>query len=328
MSDGKNCGACGHDCLGGPCNGAKCQPITIVPGQATLSSLAVTSKSIFWSRDGTSMITAAIYKSDLDGANVVKLYDGGPSGGCKAVSVDTTNVYFACASTLYKCAIGGCNMMPTALSTAFSSPIKSTAVDGNNGRLYFAVTTVYNQQSGGFIASLPTSGGANTRLVSGDQPNPVSIAIANGTVYWLNAGTFTNSTPDLNGGVKRAPLGVNQVETPLTSDNTTNELWSLSVDSTTAYWANASLIQIRSVSIGGGAPATFVQQSSLYLDVTTVDGMYVYWGAGSGGGVYRCPKAGCVTPEVLVGSGGVGFLAQDTTAIYWEAAGDIYRLAK
>src|SRR5262249_46285224 len=33
QSDRKNCGACGHDCLGAVCASGKCQPVTLVTGQ-------------------------------------------------------------------------------------------------------------------------------------------------------------------------------------------------------------------------------------------------------------------------------------------------------
>jgi hypothetical protein len=45
-TDGKHCGRCGHDCLGGECIGGTCQPYEIVESGA--SSLAVDSTHVYW----------------------------------------------------------------------------------------------------------------------------------------------------------------------------------------------------------------------------------------------------------------------------------------
>src|SRR4051812_46742205 len=42
QSDAKNCGKCGHDCVGGQCTAGVCQVATLVTGQAVISSIVPT----------------------------------------------------------------------------------------------------------------------------------------------------------------------------------------------------------------------------------------------------------------------------------------------
>lgn len=325
QSDQKNCGTCGHDCLGGQCMAGKCQPITITTGQTAVASLAVDSTSIYWARTGGQGSTVS--KSNLDGSNLVTMFG---SSYCNVVVVDAQNTYSSCNNTIYRCAIGGCNMQPTLVAGPFANGVTSLAIDGANNRLYFTVGTPYNSSSGGFIASVPIPNGGNyARLVSPDQPSPGSIQIVNGTVYWLNSGTYLNDNPLMNGGLRKAPLGTNQQETIVGTDSGTTDESGLAIDTNTAFWGGGSLQQIRTVSLGGGSPSMFVNAggSTASLIVNATD---LWWVESSTGSVRRCNKGNCSPSIVATNQSGAYIIIQDAASVFWGnyIGGEIRRLAK
>jgi hypothetical protein len=46
-TDPKNCGACGHDCLGGDCRRGVCQPVVLARGINSVNGVAVTSAGVY-----------------------------------------------------------------------------------------------------------------------------------------------------------------------------------------------------------------------------------------------------------------------------------------
>jgi hypothetical protein len=325
QSDAKNCGTCGHDCLGGQCTTGKCQPITITTGQTAVSSLAVDATSIYWTRTGGQGST--VNKANLDGSNVVTLYT---SAYCSDIVVDAQNAYFHCNTTIYRCAIGGCNMQPTAVGGPFANNVAGLAIDSANNRLYFTIGTPYNSSSGGFIASLPIpNGGAYVRLVPADQPSPSSIRIQNGSVFWLNSGVYVNDNPLNNGGLKKAPLGINQQETVVGTDTGTTDEYGLALDANTAFWGGGSLPQVRTVSLGGGSPTMFVNAGGSVSGVV-VDAPDVWYAETTAGSVRRCNKGNCTPVIVASGQGAPYSIIQDAVSVFWGnyTGGEIRRLAK
>src|SRR5438445_6182548 len=76
QNDPKNCGKCGHDCVGGSCTAGACQVATLVTGQVAVTSLAPAATKLFWARASTQTQHSGIFSSDLDGQNLAMLYDG------------------------------------------------------------------------------------------------------------------------------------------------------------------------------------------------------------------------------------------------------------
>src|SRR5215467_10227089 len=67
-SDPKNCGACGHDCLGGTCVTGICQPVIIANGVTDLEGLAIDAANVYW----TDAIGGGVFSCPLAGCT------GGP----------------------------------------------------------------------------------------------------------------------------------------------------------------------------------------------------------------------------------------------------------
>ena len=58
-SDAKNCGKCGHDCLGGECKAGRCQPFEIAKGQAQPLGVTVLGDAVYWTNYGSDTVTTA-----------------------------------------------------------------------------------------------------------------------------------------------------------------------------------------------------------------------------------------------------------------------------
>jgi hypothetical protein len=58
QSDPKNCGRCGHDCLGGACAQGRCRPVVVASGQIAPRALAVRGADVFWVSESRIMTVA------------------------------------------------------------------------------------------------------------------------------------------------------------------------------------------------------------------------------------------------------------------------------
>ncbi|CAN5375634.1 hypothetical protein BH09MYX1_BH09MYX1_03800 [soil metagenome] len=318
-----HCGACNHGCVGGACTGGICQPSTLVTGQLIVTSIVPQGSKLYWTRSHTNTQKSGVFASDLNGQNMAPIYDAGTTAYCNGLALSTTSAFFACAGQILRCTLPACAPNPTALGAA---SVSALAFDSVNDRLYFTNYTQYNQFGGGFVASIPSAGGAISRLAQNDQPNPSSIVIENGMGYWLNAGTYQSDNPQYNGGVNRAPLGTNQPVNVVTADTSGTDYSSLAIQGGVAYWTSG--MQIRTSSAVAGPSSTYASSvSKSYIRVVIADASYVYWSEDNGG-VYRCEK-NCTKPTLIAATTNTFALAQDSVSIYWSTGvGDIRRLAK
>jgi len=324
QNDQKNCGKCGHDCFGGACNAGVCQLATLVTGQIYVTSLAVTSTKIYWSRANYQTQHSGIFSSDLDGQNLAMLYDGNTSY-CMGLQVTSNATYFNCGGEFYKCALPSCSQTPTPL-LAMSS-VAATALDQANQALYFSVYTPYNQQTGGFVGSMPLNGGSYTRLVAADQPSPNSLVIANGTVYWLDSGTYTNDNITGNGGVRSAPLGTNQTFNDLVNDKTAIDYTGLALSGSTLYYGIGSGNAIHTVATIGGSFSTYTSSTTGSITVLIADATNIYWADSSK--IQKCGLGSCSQPQTFATAQTPSVMAQDTASLFWaNGGGEIRRLAK
>jgi hypothetical protein len=324
QNDPKNCGKCGHDCVGGACTAGVCQIATLVTGQIYVTSLAITSTKIYWSRANYQTQHSGIFSSDLDGQNLAMLYDGNTSY-CMGLQVTSNATYFNCGGEFYKCALPSCSQTPQPL-LAMSS-VAATALDATNQALYFSVFTAYNQQTGGFVGSMPLTGGSFTRLVAADQPSPNSLLLSNGVVYWLDSGTYTNDQITGNGGVRSAPLGTNQTFTDLVNDKTAIDYTGLALSGSTIYYGIGSGNAIHTVATIGGSFSTYTTSTTNEILYLIADTSAVYWADNSK--IEKCALASCTTPQTFASGQNPSVIAQDTASVFWaNGGGEIRRLAK
>jgi hypothetical protein len=101
-SDAHNCGACGRDCLDGPCSEGECQPVVFAPRETYPLMIALDATSVYW----------------VDGEDQSRISKTAKLGGApierdfleyvSAIAVDGPHVYFAldpsgkCDGQIYK----------------------------------------------------------------------------------------------------------------------------------------------------------------------------------------------------------------------------------
>lgn len=331
-SDPKNCGACGHDCLGGSCTSGKCLPITLATGQVGAAGIAFDADRVYWTRGQTS-ISGGVYSVKLDGTGLTTILDLGAGAGAYGLAVGGGSVYFARSNGALR-AVSRCTLPSCAGGQVFLAQneqlAQSVSLDLPNNRLYWVDGTPY-QGSGGSVMTLLLPQGSAERVVTADQLNPSALSLASGFVYWLNSGTWANDLPLGNGGVLRAPLGVNGVAMPIAADPNA-DLLGLAVDSQSVYFGTGSgkTLAVAPAS-GGGGTSTFSTTATVAI---AADGTNVYWGELSPDArILTCPRTGCPngTPIVLASSQDtVGALTVDAVSILWtnKGGGEVRRLAK
>ncbi len=335
-NDGKNCGACGHDCLGGTCTAGKCQPVTIATGQAMVNGVAIDSAGVYWTRGGTNTVAGALVRAKLDGTNLTPLASAGTSESCFSPAVGGGFVYFSQTGSgtraIMKCALPNCTGGATLVS-ASQTLAQGIAVDTANNRLYWVDGTPY-QGTGGAVMTFPLPSGPAARVVTADQPSPTGLALANGFVYWINAGTYLNNLHQGNGGVRRAPIGqTNGTATPIAT-NSGADMRGLAVDTQSVYFGSGgnSTLEVAPAN-GGGSSSTLANVPGGLGDVAA-DGTNVYWvESATNGRVLTCPRTGCPngTPIVLaVAQNDPRAIAIDAVSIVWgnSGGGEVRRLAK
>ena len=129
-SDPVNCGACGHDCLGGACAMSACQPTTLATLQDGAAGIALDTTRVYWA----SPIKGTVSSIAKAGGTVAPLASG--QAGAAYVAVDGVSVYFttfqAPSGTISKVPLAG--GAPTVL-TATTRAANGIATDG--GRVYW-----------------------------------------------------------------------------------------------------------------------------------------------------------------------------------------------
>lgn len=314
-ADSANCGVCGHDCLGGLCQGGECQPVKIASGQGQPSGIDVDATHVYW----TSATNGTVMKAPIGGGAPTTLASGisGPAG----VAVDSTNVYWVATSggNVYKAPIDGGNS--TILASAQGSPL-NIAVDA---------THVYWTNYGGTVMKVPIAGGVPTVLASA-QPTPLGLAVDADYVYWVN-GFFGSN----NATVMKVPIdgGV-----PLTIASGQTRPTAISVDATSAYWVNVvgngadTLLKCPLGGCPGNIPVTLASSQQIghlsNLILIAVDSTHVYWPNGPDGTIKRVSIHGGVPKTLATGQQSPNAVVDDANSIYWTQiqGGNIMKLAK
>ena len=289
QTDAKNCGACGHDCLGGTCSGAACQPVVLASGFGA-NAIAVDATSVYAAGPSSLVKIPIAGGAPATLATTTSMIVG-------SIAVDATNVYFSTGTEVMKVAIAGGT--PASVGPAFSKAV-GLALDGTN--IYVA------DQTAGTVTAVPLGGGSPKTLVTGET-SPSAVAVDATDLFFIDA--------TANGALKRVPLA-GGAATTLAQLNTTPG--SLALGPSTVYFTTiyANGGEVRSVAKGGGAPASLASNQAFPLSVA-VDATNAYWvdNPGTNGVVSRVALDGGTATQLATGQNSPGSLALDATAIYW-----------
>ncbi len=315
QTNGQNCGRCGHDCLGGACEGGVCQPVTLASNIEPWN-LAVDDASVYWTNPFDGFVTKA---DKSDGGNPVTLLSSS-APGMKVLSpfditLDTTNLYVTDEESGYmlSCALGGCGNNPKALGIVDA---------GSAGAFKIATdsTFVYCTDTSSGIWRAPKSGaGAATLLgtyTAGGNSSPYDLVVGGAAVYFTNTDGTVQKLPVAGGSPMLVATALSQgVDIILANGD--------------LYWT--SLVNpgsVESVPLAGGTPTPVAVSQPLPFGIAA-DANNLYWlnigpsMQGTDGTVMTCPLTNCASPTVL--ASGLVFaksVVVDDVAVYWTTAGN------
>jgi hypothetical protein len=311
-SDTHNCGACGHDCLGGACSAGMCQPVTLA-SVGPVADLTTDGTTVYWVA-GTSVFSC-------------------PSGGCNQMPVAITNqtgkvfggpdtifarnglVYWVGNANRYgtsilSCPTSGCPGGPKVLQGPFFPA--SIATDGS--RLYWqgidtnAIPTIFDCPLGDTTSCAPTTyvqnaGNMNDFLVVSSGADIAWVNWAAGTVMVCAAGNACNNPTTL--ASKRTGLSY------------------VALDAAHVYWFDATGLSACPIA-GCTTPISVAPGQS--GDSLASDGTNIYWA--SGNSVLRADLSGSIT-SIASNQAGAGNVAVDSARVYWSvSSGAVMSLAK
>lgn len=261
-SDPKNCGRCGHDCLGGACLVGECEPFAWLDGSRTggaWKGVAVFGGYVYWTTYTT------VGRAKIDGSDVINDFVTGFTLA-NYLAVDAGGIYVADGK------MGG-GIYHAPLSGA--SPTKLVSLDGASGVALTATSLFWCPEQGDvFSAGRDGSNPATWLAMTGAY----SIATSADHLY------FTN-----NGGnaVRRVPLD----RTTAAEDLAANEqnTFGVAVDEDTVYWTDygSSLVRARPL-LGGGSRTIAAQQLNAGGVAVSVDA--IYWTIPSDGTLMKIAK--------------------------------------
>jgi hypothetical protein len=311
-SDGLNCGACGHSCLGGTCRGGQCLPQVLTTGNPAM--IAVDGTSVYW-LDG---MYGSVMRCSVDNCRTAETLFPGPGGAsglsAGAIAVQGDRLFFAetgssqTQSEIYSCPKTGCGISPDSLFVSASPgpPLGVGCIVADAAHVYWAYDrSVYECPIGGCgDGGSPTILGSGLGLV---DVRPWGLAVRDGTVYYADVayGVGTCSMP--SGSCMILDTSIQLTAT------------AIAAGPNGVYWASNGANQVLATPLDAGGPIDGLFATVASPGALAVDSENVYFTTQQGGGaIYKCPVAGCnQTPTVVAsGLGSLGDLQVDAQRIY------------
>lgn len=314
-SDPFNCGACGHDCLGGLCSAGKCDPLVIADEPGEPREIAVDDAYVYWTNRGAS----SVRRAPLRGGLATTIYAGSPEAPLGDGLVRNGNdIYFSIkvpAGGVFKCPISGCgNAGPEPVIATVDSP-EFIAIVGN---VLLVSEHIFNGRIG--RCTLPCAGGL--AFAEARESFPGFIAAEGDATYWS---TILQSPGNL-----RAIFGTGPARTLVAQDSVAQ----IAIQGAEVFFALRGS-GIRATARDGGVVRRLFE-STTPTERFAIDGSDVYFSnpAVTGGRILRCPLAGCAIPTAVASFQANPFaVVTDASSLLWANRGDgqtgrIMRLAK
>jgi hypothetical protein len=304
-------------------------PVAVATNINDVEALAEDSTNLYWTAM-TATEATAVYSCPKVGCTTPKtVYPGGTSIPA-VMAVDASYVYWTDygAQTIMRCAKTGCTT-PTTLASGQVMP-NSIAVDSSY--VYWA------NEGNGFVngsvmrCAVGGCGGNPTVLAANQSSAWGMISDANNLYYYVQAPNYSGQY--IENIMQLSKSGGAPIQLAVG-----NDVFSLAVDSTSVYWANAvtyptsttqGLGSIAKCAIGGcgGTPTILASGQTEPMALAVTDGNAYWIGPDNGTNVpvMRCPTAGCnnapasvATVENTVGNS-YRFIS-DSTHLYMGGTG-------
>lgn len=299
VTDPRNCGSCGHDCLGAPCQAGRCVPQLVVRTSDVRGAFAVRDGLVYTSERDT------IFRAEAGGARVTIAASGVGSTPNAFATDDRRIVWSTDSDGLRGCPIGGCPGAPTQISapaklvrgvgrlpgSATAWPFvwvgeTSLQTYAASGPVTLGQASIGEAQCTGFAANdtyaffaemaasklLTIRPLGTSAVVSKTLPAnyPCAVATRKNRLFWSDLNSIWRATVDADGNVKD----------PIALANEPSMAGTMAADDDHVYWANTSTEEpaIHRCGVDGcqGKPETFVAGTPRIPQIA-VDGAYLYF---------------------------------------------------
>ena len=339
VTDAKNCGSCGHDCLGGTCSGGLCQAAVVVSGVGE----SVNVIGVDTAANG--------YVYYTDGSNAFRVSKTAQSGAgatlANTISVEYLGVI---GNELFWDGEGNFGMChfstsdPSYCSTTTSDlpgPSLSTLVPFRSpSPPYIAV---YDNSSSFILTWYSTSGTQVNNFVGTGSVNVSSFFAFGDTVYWIEDQSDSTSTHPDSAVYSVSASAILTNAKRLTDSIAPSTYKILDANALSLLFNGPNGLYRVALPAGDAAhdPQWLVAPASSAGHVTsaTEDTNGVYWFEDDGT-LYGCLLSNCGGTKRALGSGQVGGgstyivwpdgFYQDSSALYWgdDSTGQVMRLVK
>lgn len=338
QTDPMNCGACGHDCLGGACDAGACQPVTIAAGQIGANGIAVDSTNVYW----VNYVSGTIVKGSKDGTGAAVILATDYQGAPFDITLDATNVYWTDVGGYAGTGAGTVNTCPksggdggVALTPADLNSVQGLTVD--------ATHIYWMEAENGTVSVLNRADGGIGYLVAGLYGG-YEVAEDDASVYFTQNYAVQKSPkgePLLYGDPFDMMSDAAALTTYYSSGTVATYPWGVTLDATNVYWTvqGSGLVQYAPRSATGTVSPTTLAGTEVNPIMIVVDDANVYWTAGGPnsaspqdyaqylqGYVATCPKTGCPASgpkKLATGLVGPYGIAVDDTAVYFTQNGNL-----
>jgi hypothetical protein len=301
-SDQKNCGACGHDCLGGACTDSQCQPVLLAQYFGNSLNMYVGAQAVY-------VITDAGYvgRASKDGSDLKPLARPGFASSALAgtrMAEDGDRFFFVrilATIQLSYCLTTGCDATATPVGGQYTrffavdqadhrtfwvdySPSRlvsastigavsgedvprGTLEPGTSGSyLFYSQGGIYWADGGG-IYRLPVSGGVIAPVTSGTTS--LAILATNSTSLFVNDNGAVGSVP-LPSGDGKSPTQL------IAAGLDAGDYGRLAADDRSIYWVSKGVANTCQISSCLGTRKTFPQSAAESIRDVGVDDGAVY----------------------------------------------------
>jgi hypothetical protein len=306
-NDGHNCGACGHDCLGGQCVASECKPY-IYASSTDAWDIVVVNGTLYWVD-----LTSTVWTCSASATSCTPTTLAGSQNQPTRITYDGSScLFWTNEAGGHNGSIGSHQLGATSCPTVSSlGAPQGIAADANY--IFWSDTATNTvtryKRSGGATATTPVT-------------MPAGVGLVGATVYWQD---------DSMSRVMGSPEG-NWTPALVASGQSTP--WAFGYDgAVNLYWvdyANPGAIWQTNGTTTAEIMSSQAMPIRVAADATTI--YWANWGTnGSDGSVVSCDAAACVTTKTLGGTlSQVESLAMDSKAIYYGTVGDhrLWRLAR
>lgn len=306
-TDPRNCGACGHDCLGGPCTSGACGAYRLSDHLTAPGSLAIDDTYVYFARwkDGDAGLVERV---PLIGGASEAVSD--PQSATYELALDGTYVFFTSG--------GGVKRRrkdkTDAEKTIFTYGASGFAIDGADAFFLVAGGT-------GSLWRGTADGSQAAWLLHYPVANAEALAFVGSDVIVGQTSANALLRVPRDGGDGGAPTYATGSARRIVTDDTT--LYFTQYDSDTIFAVPKAT---------GGAPSPFAKGPGAVREgALAIDEAYVYWAVHlDSGAIMRAPRAGGAAQTLVTDARGPVGLAVDAKRVCWSLLdlGEIWCLAK